>query len=100
MHACEDAKPVARVLVFRVDGPLFYANSERLKDVLEDYELRAADENNEPALVVMHAGPVSFVDSTAIQVFTTAEKIASGPLLNRKDPANIDIFENEKLLTF
>ena len=66
--ACSDAKPVANIIVFRVDGPLFYANSERLQDIMEEIELQADEDNNAPELIVMHAGPISFVDATGIQV--------------------------------
>jgi len=63
-----DAKEHEQVLVFRVEGPLFYANCELLHDRVEEHELDHANNGKPVRAVVLSAASVSFVDSTAMQV--------------------------------
>jgi high affinity sulfate transporter 1 len=60
------------ILVFRVEGPLFYANIERVQEWLEDAELRGLQQGRRPLrAIVLMAASVPFVDSTALMAFKT-----------------------------
>jgi len=61
---------VKGTLVCRLEGPLFYANGERLQERLEDEQLKYADKDKKEAIkrIIFSASSVSFVDSTGIAV--------------------------------
>ncbi|CAK0868710.1 unnamed protein product, partial [Prorocentrum cordatum] len=65
-------RPREGVLVFRVEGPLFYANISRVQEWLEDAELRGLQRGRRPLrAIVLMAASVPFVDSTALMAFKT-----------------------------
>jgi len=67
MNTYEDARERDGVLAFRIEGPLFYANIERMQEWLEDTELQYAAMNRPLQGIVMSAAALPLVDTTAIQ---------------------------------
>lgn len=55
------------VLCFRLEGPLFYANVERLQEWLADAEVTAADEGRPVRAMILSAAAIPFVDTTALE---------------------------------
>jgi len=59
------------ILVFRLEGPLFYANSDSLQEWLEEEEvnmqLKQSDQEGGYAGIIFSAGAVSFMDTTAVE---------------------------------
>eukprot|EP00927_Polykrikos_kofoidii_P072496 TRINITY_DN68605_c0_g1_i1.p1 TRINITY_DN68605_c0_g1~~TRINITY_DN68605_c0_g1_i1.p1 ORF type:complete len:670 (-),score=85.54 TRINITY_DN68605_c0_g1_i1:121-2130(-) len=66
----QDAKEEDTVLIFRIQGPMFYANSDRLREYLEEQQL--ASRRAKLQAVIFSAASVSFVDSTAVHALKEA----------------------------
>jgi len=64
----DGAKKIPHVLVVRVAGPIFYANSERFQDYVHDLEVHEANDGNPISAIVLCATSVPFVDVTAMQI--------------------------------
>ena len=69
---CRLGHPEARVrkniLVFRIEGPIFYANVERLQEWLEEQEVHNHLVGENPLYgIVLNAAAVPFVDTSALQ---------------------------------
>jgi len=67
MDTYNDAREREGILAYRIEGPLFYANIERMQEWLEDTELQYADMNRPLQGIVMSAASLPLVDTTAIQ---------------------------------
>lgn len=56
------------ILVFRLEGPIFYANAETLQEWLEEQEFLREEQGLEPVKgIIFSAQAVPFMDTTAIQ---------------------------------
>ncbi|OLQ12658.1 hypothetical protein AK812_SmicGene3459 [Symbiodinium microadriaticum] len=62
MKAHGDAQPRAGIVAFRLEGPLFYANVERLEEWLAEVEVAASLEGQP-----VKAAAMPFVDTTALE---------------------------------
>jgi len=67
----EEATNLDGFLVFRIEGPIFYANVERLYEWLEEEEMASVDKGTPLKAIILKASTVPFVDTTAIQVLMT-----------------------------
>jgi len=63
-----DAKQIPGILVLRLDGPLFYANSERFQDAVAELEMESAQTGNPLMVIILFAASIPWVDSTAVDV--------------------------------
>jgi len=62
-----DAREENGILVFRLEGPLFYANVESVQEWLEEREVLYAEETGETYKgIILSASAVSFVDTSAM----------------------------------
>ncbi|CAE8623182.1 unnamed protein product [Polarella glacialis] len=60
------------ILIFRLEGPLFYANVEHLQEFLEEQELHQAEgDGSHYTGIILSAGSIPFIDTTAIQALET-----------------------------
>eukprot|EP00928_Gymnodinium_smaydae_P099677 TRINITY_DN9578_c0_g3_i1.p1 TRINITY_DN9578_c0_g3~~TRINITY_DN9578_c0_g3_i1.p1 ORF type:complete len:714 (+),score=113.12 TRINITY_DN9578_c0_g3_i1:87-2228(+) len=55
------------VLCFRLEGPLFYANVERLQDWLAEAEVAAAEAGTPVKAIIFSAAAMPLIDTTAIE---------------------------------
>eukprot|EP00931_Biecheleriopsis_adriatica_P062354 TRINITY_DN37558_c0_g1_i1.p1 TRINITY_DN37558_c0_g1~~TRINITY_DN37558_c0_g1_i1.p1 ORF type:complete len:737 (+),score=108.51 TRINITY_DN37558_c0_g1_i1:45-2255(+) len=55
------------ILAFRLEGPLFYANIERLEEWLAEEEVRAGAAGRPLKALVLSAAAIPFVDTTALE---------------------------------
>lgn len=60
-------------LVLRIDGPLFYANSERFQDSVNELEMSMGTDTPFE-IVVLSASSISFIDATAINILQDMAK--------------------------
>mmetsp|Transcript_58839 Transcript_58839/g.182766 ORF Transcript_58839/g.182766 Transcript_58839/m.182766 type:complete len:695 (-) Transcript_58839:114-2198(-) len=63
----DDARERSGILVFRLEGPLFYANIESLQEWLAEQEVASGAGGQPLQAVVLSAAAMPFVDTTAIQ---------------------------------
>lgn len=68
MDAYEDAKPRNGVLVFRVEGPIFYGNVERLQEWIIEAEMDIEQNSRVLRGIVVSCSSVPWVDSTALKI--------------------------------
>eukprot|EP00434_Breviolum_minutum_P028251 symbB.v1.2.024992.t1/scaffold2394.1/size82379/8 len=61
------------ILVLRLEGPLFYANVERLQEWIEEEELELQD-TEELIGIVVSASAIPFMDTTAVQTLKALSK--------------------------
>ncbi|CAK9060701.1 Sulfate transporter 4.1 [Durusdinium trenchii] len=61
------------ILVLRLEGPLFYANVERLQEWIEEEELEIQEKEDVNG-IVLSASAISFMDTTAVQTLTALAK--------------------------
>jgi len=59
------------ILVFRIEGPIFYANVERLQEWLAEKEVRATEAGTMFKGIILSASAVPFIDTTAMQLLNT-----------------------------
>jgi high affinity sulfate transporter 1 len=64
VHSHPDARHVPGLVIYRFDGPLFFANAKTFRDEV----LRLADADPPPAWIVIAAEPMTDVDTTASDV--------------------------------
>jgi len=64
VHAHPDAEQVPGLVIYRFDGPLFFANAKTFRDEI----VRLADAAPPPRWIVIAAEPVTDVDTTASDV--------------------------------
>lgn len=67
MKAHGDAQPRAGIVAFRLEGPLFYANVERLEEWLAEVEVAASLEGQPVKAMILSAAAMPFVDTTALE---------------------------------
>eukprot|EP00930_Biecheleria_cincta_P059924 TRINITY_DN45636_c0_g1_i1.p1 TRINITY_DN45636_c0_g1~~TRINITY_DN45636_c0_g1_i1.p1 ORF type:complete len:591 (-),score=101.75 TRINITY_DN45636_c0_g1_i1:12-1757(-) len=70
-HQDEQLHVEPGIMVFRLDGPLFYANVEFLQEWLDQQELKMAREGNDCVSIIMNAQSVPFVDTSAIHTLVS-----------------------------
>ncbi|CAE8628069.1 unnamed protein product [Polarella glacialis] len=63
----EHAKQRAGIMAFRLEGPLFYANIERLQEWLAEVEVKADCEGRPLKALILSAAAISLVDTTALE---------------------------------
>ncbi|CAJ1439262.1 unnamed protein product [Effrenium voratum] len=66
-----------QILVFRLEGPLFYANVERLQEWVEEQEVEIGEEEGELIGIVLSASAIPFMDTTAVQALSALIKTCS-----------------------
>ena len=80
LHNYEDAKPIAGLLIYRIDDELFFANTAF---VVNDIQRRLSVSEPPAATLLIDAEGMSDIDATAIQQF--------GELLDDLDAVGIDM---------
>eukprot|EP00930_Biecheleria_cincta_P029701 TRINITY_DN2062_c0_g1_i1.p1 TRINITY_DN2062_c0_g1~~TRINITY_DN2062_c0_g1_i1.p1 ORF type:complete len:696 (-),score=120.92 TRINITY_DN2062_c0_g1_i1:142-2193(-) len=63
----ENARPREGIIVFRIEGPLFYANIEAVQDWLEEVEAAAVEQDGPLKAIILSAAAMPLVDTTAVQ---------------------------------
>lgn len=63
----DEARERSGMAVFRIEGPLFYANIESVQEWLAELEVTRAAEGDPLKAVILSAAAMPFVDTTAIQ---------------------------------
>eukprot|EP00440_Ansanella_granifera_P040682 gb/GFBE01044119.1/.p1 GENE.gb/GFBE01044119.1/~~gb/GFBE01044119.1/.p1 ORF type:complete len:336 (+),score=78.56 gb/GFBE01044119.1/:1-1008(+) len=68
------------IIVFRLEGPLFYANVERLQEWIEEQEVRSAQESEDGRGlrgIILSASAIPFMDTSAVQTLAALIKTCS-----------------------
>ncbi len=70
VHSYPDAKRLPGLVIYRFDGPLFFANAKTFRDEIR----RLAKTEPPPSWIVIAAEPVTDVDTTASDVLTELDE--------------------------
>jgi len=65
------------ILVCRMEGPLFYANVERLQEWIEDQEVDFGEEDDSLDGIILSAASIPFMDTSAVQTLSALIKTCS-----------------------
>jgi high affinity sulfate transporter 1 len=70
VHSHPNAARLPGLVIYRFDGPLFFANAKTFRDEI----LRLAGHNPPPAWIVIAAEPITDVDTTAADILTELDE--------------------------
>ena len=62
------AQTYKKLVVTRIDAPIYFANVQHVRDKLQKYEMNAAKNEGDVKFVIVDCSPVSHIDTSALHI--------------------------------